>query len=202
MKKVFLVSNYPAVQYSNMMEEAGWEIVKKPMLADLLLFIGGADVSPALYNEPQLSCTHTDPDRDKVEQMLFDEFNVRVPMAGICRGAQFLHVMCGGKLWQDVTNHAKASGHMALDLTTDSELSVTSTHHQMMCHNCGDLLMTGLVDSCEIKLPDRSLVKAKTQVEAILHPQEHVLCYQPHPEMASVGSECRKTFLRYLEYIL
>lgn len=98
----------------------------------LVVFTGGADVHPAMYGEAKNPRTISTPDRDYKEQALFDRINKRkIPMVGICRGAQFLTVMNGGSLIQHVTNHTITGTHRIC--TVDGEqIEVTSTHHQMM----------------------------------------------------------------------
>lgn len=98
---------------------------------NLLVFVGGSDVTPSLYGENNVHSI-TDYARDRFE---LDVFNfakaVGLPMLGICRGAQFLHTMMGGSLWQDVTDHC--CQHSIRDvLTGDIIDDTTSTHHQMV----------------------------------------------------------------------
>jgi len=52
-------------------------------------------------------------------------------MVGICRGSQFLTVMSGGRLFQDVSGHAIMGTHL-IKFKDGSSLGITSTHHQMM----------------------------------------------------------------------
>ena len=72
-----------------------------------LLLTGGADVDPALYNEPIAGSTDLDPARDAMEQAAWREAERRaVPVFGICRGFQVINVFSGGSLLQDVPSHA------------------------------------------------------------------------------------------------
>lgn len=79
-----------------------------------LLFEGGADVQPYLYGQENRKST-CHPARDRFEVYLYHlavEFGI--PMLGICRGHQFLNVMRGGTLYQDLTADYKGqhiSGH-------------------------------------------------------------------------------------------
>src|SRR3546814_14796091 len=53
-----------------------------------------------------------------------------IPMLGVCRGAQFLNVMPGGKLYQDVDNHV--GDHPIYDPQNKRVIpNVSSIHHQM-----------------------------------------------------------------------
>lgn len=99
--------------------------------AELVVFTGGTDVNPELYGQKQTRHTPVvDITRDKEEQKVFEACKEwDVPMLGICRGAQFLHVMNGGKLWQHVTGHC--GSHDIVDIEKDVLVRATSTHHQM-----------------------------------------------------------------------
>ena len=96
----------------------------------LCVFTGGEDVHPSYYGEEQGDNTYTNISRDKFEKVIFDTcVKNDIPMVGICRGAQFLTVMNGGRLHQHVNNHT--IGHMIKTLD-GKEFYVSSTHHQMM----------------------------------------------------------------------
>lgn len=98
--------------------------------SDCVLFTGGSDVGPHLYNETQSAKTSTNPARDKFEVWLAKRcISDGKMMLGICRGAQFLCVMAGGKLIQDVQGHTQSHG---IDDIFGNHLVITSTHHQMM----------------------------------------------------------------------
>lgn len=113
--------------------------------ADVVMFTGGADVSPRLYNEPVGQYTSTNWNRDQNELEIF-EFAVDhgIKMLGICRGSQFLTVMAGGKLVQDVTDHGRSHAIYSIECPELDELDkpfdyingqsviMSSTHHQMM----------------------------------------------------------------------
>ena len=87
-----------------LMAEAGWVRSVTIDEADLVVFGGGADISPELYGQEPLPQTYFDEDRDTHEIWAYNKcVTSKIPMFGICRGAQFLHAMNGGKLWQDVS---------------------------------------------------------------------------------------------------
>lgn len=98
--------------------------------ADLVVFLGGADIDPQLYGEKALGCTHFNPTQDQAEIDAFTEaLHAGVPSFGICRGMQFLHAMSGGKLYQDVRNHTGT--HNIVDVETGAIIRASSMHHQM-----------------------------------------------------------------------
>jgi hypothetical protein len=99
------------------------------------MFTGGTDVNPALYGEPAHPKTQApDNERDKGEKLVFQEsVSLGRRMIGICRGAQFLCVMAGGKLVQ----HQENSGRHLLTIHDDApdtsdfgNMLVVSDHHQ------------------------------------------------------------------------
>lgn len=108
---------------------------KKPEEADVVVFAGGSDVNPQLYGEDPHPQTEFDEKRDAADVALYNTcFEQGIPMLGICRGAQFLHVMNGGKLYQHVDNHGRA--HFMVDAVTKISIeTVSSVHHQMVIPN-------------------------------------------------------------------
>lgn len=72
---------------------------------DGILLAGGADVDPGLYGEARKEDHNVkvDPDRDKFEFNWLDRaLLLRVPVLGICRGAQVVNVQFRGTLYQDL----------------------------------------------------------------------------------------------------
>ncbi|WP_151734117.1 gamma-glutamyl-gamma-aminobutyrate hydrolase family protein ['Paenibacillus yunnanensis' Narsing Rao et al. 2020] len=71
---------------------------------DGLLFAGGHDVSPALYQEPVSDlCGAVCHERDLLERRLFQlALAADMPLFGICRGIQLFNALLGGKLVQDL----------------------------------------------------------------------------------------------------
>ncbi len=74
--------------------------------ATALLLTGGADLQPCLYGEARLAEAQVDEPqlgRDQLEwDLLAEAQNRRLPVFGICRGHQLLHVFLGGSLYQDI----------------------------------------------------------------------------------------------------
>lgn len=178
----------------NMFYDAGWRGTRDPMMADLLVFTGGADISPSLYHEkPITQCGAPDLTRDKVEREAFDTGkNFEIPMVGICRGAQILNALNGGRLWQDVDGHR--GNHKARDLFTNEIFEVTSTHHQMMrpTHEAVVIAIAeadpNLSSLCTYKRADGIEIEPSTKdidPEVVFYESTKSLCFQPHPEYNS-----------------
>lgn len=73
-------------------------------LCDGLMLSGGPDINPEIYGEkPHEKCNNIAPSRDKTESRLFKLFREQnKPVFAICRGAQLVNALMGGKLHQDI----------------------------------------------------------------------------------------------------
>jgi hypothetical protein len=152
--------------------------------AEVVLFTGGADVSPHLYGEKNYGLSSVQPERDDREVALYRRFSRRgLPMLGICRGAQFLTVMSGGKLYQDVSGHATMVGH---NITTDTgqRFIISSTHHQMMRPAHPYVLLAWSERRSRRYMTHQGDVGPDMDVdpEIVWYPKTKSLCIQGHPE--------------------
>lgn len=123
--RVYVVGG--ANYYANWLPDI--EIVDTIKHCDLVLFTGGEDVSPTLYDEPAHTETCSNRKRDIYEKRMFTlAKNQNKKMLGICRGSQFLCVMNGGKLVQHQQNNRYVHDIFIGD--NADIITVTSTHHQ------------------------------------------------------------------------
>ncbi len=120
---------------------------------DGLVLQGGADVAPESYGESPIRPEWSgDRERDVYEIALIHACIAwKIPVLGICRGAQILNVALGGTLWQDIeTQHPGHRIHRdwnvydlnvhQISIEPDSTLSrwyggatsgqINSVHHQ------------------------------------------------------------------------
>ena len=199
--KVYIVNSSYA--YERMFETAGWDVVYGPLTANLIQFTGGEDVSPCLYGEQRHPHTGDNLERDLWEAGYFAfAHRMGIPMAGICRGGQFLNVMSGGRMYQHVSAHATGKNHTLQDRETGKVISVSSTHHQMM--RVGDkgksVAVARLGGFKEYVLDGRAIrdVDHEPDQEVVYYPHTEALCFQPHPEFFGPGHEC---FEYYFELI-
>lgn len=197
MPSVYIVGGDYSVKH--MFEQSGWGIVGQVDKASLLCFTGGNDVSPVLYGERRHPTTGCNWDRDVREMELFEQgLKHSIPMVGICRGGQFLNVMCGGQLYQDVDGHAICGAHIAFrtDSDTDRPYYVTSTHHQMMKpSNKGNVLVVaGSIR--EVRTFDT--IAYIRGIECVLYTRQKCLCFQPHPEF-NRAIDTRELFFDLIE---
>lgn len=193
-------------QYLKMFYDAGMKGAKNVEDADIICFTGGEDVDPALYGEEPIPETFFNSKRDAVEAGIYaDALAAKKPMIGICRGAQFLNVMNGGKLWQDVNNHACHNGHIVVDMVTgEIRHNMTSTHHQQMRPtDAAEILAVAEISTRKVSMSE---VISRDQgefddIEVVWYPDSLSLCFQPHPEFQH--GECRNYFLDLVDnYIL
>jgi putative glutamine amidotransferase len=176
-----------------MFNNLGFTVVDSIYAAQVLCFTGGADVSPSLYGEDKHPRTSVNAIRDEEEVAIYKfALNRRIPMVGICRGAQFLHIMNGGSLYQDVDNHAIYGTHEAIDILTQEVVDVTSTHHQMMRNaGEGEVVCTANLSTRKEYMSDNGVKKDnnfKEDLEVVWHKSTRCLCFQPHPELEGADS--------------
>jgi putative glutamine amidotransferase len=170
------------------------ELTRDAPVAELLqrldgvVISGGADVDPSAYGaEPSPGLGHVEPERDAWELAIIAEaVRTGVPVLGICRGAQLLHIHFGGTLTQHV-DLDEGVGHPRFDEdrsqrchavrfqpgTLAAELygtatDVNSLHHQVINAD-GSTTASGHADDGVI--------------EAIEVPGATVFGVQWHPEM-------------------
>lgn len=116
-----------------------------------LVLTGGPDVNPEKYGQAERSneC-FIDPERDSLEFPIFEKAReLKLPILGICRGAQVINVALGGTLYVDIpTDHPSdvrhqstpdgdsrhaievVAGSLLKKITKASEGTVNSAHHQ------------------------------------------------------------------------
>lgn len=171
-------------------KELKWQQVKNIEEADVVFFPGGADVNPELYGERNVA-SFIDPYSDNIDLKHWNLSANKIKI-GICRGSQFLNVMNGGSLWQDVNNHT--SKHQAMDTETGQTLRVTSTHHQMMRPTSNAKILM-IAYKATHKLAEKENinnlypVKEQPDIEAVYYPETRSLCCQFHPEYGNSTPE-------------
>lgn len=164
----------------------------------LACFGGGADVHPSLYGHVNIaSGVGPKPSyRDIAEQVMFNKLvNLKIPIFGICRGAQLVCALSGGALIQDVSNHATGRTHPII--TKDGrEILMSSYHHQMMMPMKVEHELVawstnlssniGAWDSRKMVVPKEFWDK---EPEIVYFPKVNALAVQGHPEFMSMDSE-------------
>lgn len=201
---------YDENTYVLMWQRQGHEVIpiEDILDADVVQFTGGADVSPELYDEVPHPSTSTSPMRDDYEIQVFNTcLENQIPMVGICRGGQFLNVMNGGGLWQNVDKHAIGGTHMAVDVSTGRMIPVTSTHHQMMRPSEeGQVLMVASESTHLEKMQNGGIVTVPARrgedIEAVWYPETECFCFQPHPEYMQSDSPCQQWYFQQINELI
>lgn len=192
--------------YGSMFQAAGWGLTNVVARADLIQFTGGEDVTPSLYGEEKHQYTGNSFERDLYEAGYFAVARrMGIPMAGICRGGQFLNVMSGGKMYQHVSAHATGRTHPLTDLATGREVNVSSTHHQMMRVGADGVLLAeaNLGGFKEWVDANGEVQRAGVgpDVEVVYYDSTKALCFQPHAEFFEPGHECFDYYFELIERV-
>jgi len=186
MKNVYIVDGNN--QYSALFTFLGFSITHKLEKADLVCFTGGEDVTPSVYGDKRHPLTGSNVIRDSYELQVFAKAKeLKTPCVGICRGAQFLNVMSGGRMYQHVTKHCNS--HYLTDEETGEKIYVSSTHHQMMMPGEGATLVASGNEKGDREWYDGQVAKrdiSDKDIEVLFYPETQSLCFQPHPEFDSV----------------
>lgn len=195
---VFVIDG--ASSYERLFLSLGYHVVRDIREAQLVCFTGGEDVTPYLYGNATHATTHHNPYRDEKERNIFTEcLENKIPMVGICRGAQFLNVMSGGRMYQDVTLHTRS--HEITDVLTGEVVYVSSTHHQMMMPSDKALLVASSTLGGSREWYDGEVFKrdiSKEDIEVVYYKETNCLCFQPHPEFTSAEYFGMKVYFQAL----
>lgn len=163
-----------------------------------VVITGGHDIDPVLYAaEPEIQPRH-DPERDALEAAIIDHaLQQRLPLLGICRGAQLLNARCGGNLLQELRSLRRmtsnrwtvlplktllvSEGSRLQQLLETSQGRINSLHNQAI-----DRVGQGL------QVSGRDLDSIIQAVEATDHP--FLLGVQWHPEFLLLQRRQRRLF--------
>lgn len=164
------------------------DFMQHPKDYKLVLFTGGADVSPYLYNDasPKGICCCSS-DRDRTELLIAEHaLEHGILMCGICRGSQFLNVFAGGRMMHHVNGHAGGRLHGMAANIFDNPINVNTLHHQMIILP-EDGLLVGWADKSrsDIYIGRNDEVEdwQAVETEAIILPRTKSFGVQYHPEM-------------------
>lgn len=200
-RKIYVVGR--SLDYANWMKG---ELTSKLEEADLVVFTGGEDVTPDLYNEPVHPRTSSSVNRDKQEVKEYSAArSLNKKMIGICRGSQLLCVLAGGKLVQHQDNPLFIH---PIETIGGQTIEVTSSHHQAQypyilnpdsykllawTKNLSKYHEDGYKK--EIDLPEDK------EAEIVLYPKINALGIQGHPEWM-FGEKKHEKSLEYLNELL
>jgi len=178
-------------------------LTARPQEVALVVFTGGDDVTPTLYGENRHFSTCFNLRRDTYETEMFNQaYKHNIPCVGICRGAQFLCVMSGGKLVQDIGGH----GGCLHDIRTNDGrvLEVNSSHHQMQLPSNDSVLLAW----SEKRLSNRYMngddenLDCEKEIECVYYPRINAVGIQGHPEYFWGRGERDHPFVKYSQEIV
>lgn len=161
-----------------------YQVVDEAADADAFVWTGGQDIGTSLYHENHINDARFSKVsfRDQMEKEYFDKYP-GVARIGVCRGAQLLCVLSGGRLWQHVDGHFQT--HKMLDLRTNKLYDTTSIHHQMMIPP-EDAEIIAVADKSTFKVSAAGKFSsedlAEPDIEVIYIPRTRSFCIQGHPE--------------------
>lgn len=181
---------------------------------DGILFAGGEDVDPEFYHETKKYPTvNASRERDLFEFDLLDRaLRARMPVFGICRGAQMINVKYGGSLYQDLKSDRMPDSETEPYLEHRQQpVPRTEATHGVTVTDAGALLARVLHGSCRvnsmhhqaIRVVGRGLrVSARAEdglVEAIESGDgAFLLAVQWHPEELVERAEQRRIFEMFI----
>lgn len=205
MRKIYVVG--PDSHYINWMEGNLTSSIEQ---ANFVVFTGGEDISPYLYDDNSHPSTWSAPVRDEHDLLEYNKAkSLKIPVVGICRGSQLLCVISGGKLIQDQADIERM--HL-IECVDGQHLLMNSMHHQaqypflLPAEQYKLLAWTKGISSYhkngndkEMHLPDGK------EAEIVYYPKINGLGIQGHPEimMKDYGVDANSTkTIDYLRELL
>lgn len=176
-----------------------------PDKADLVVFAGGEDVNPIYYDEEAHPQTSFNTKRDEQDMLLYAHcLDKGIPMLGICRGAQFLWVMNGGKLYQHIDHHV--GDHPMYDVRKKTTIDrVSSVHHQCCIRNSdigAEVIAEASVAKERWRNKTDKTVGTMADVEAFFIRDTCCLGIQGHPEYKGYDQFLKWTFEQINDLII
>lgn len=169
--------------------------------AKALILWGGEDIATSLYNEQSVYSFSKWglSRRDSIERdLVWRAVDLGIPILGVCRGAQLLCALDGGKLWQHVDNHAGQDHNVTL--ASGETIRTNSLHHQMMrplAHN--EVLGWSSDVLSPVKLSELGQHLSKDpEPEIVYFPKMKALGVQGHPEYTGKTAEGLRKFTKQL----
>lgn len=194
---------HPHIHLRMFLNHGGFVAAPSIAEADYIVWTGGDDISPHLYNQKPIDGIEWNNELDNSDTAAYNlaRASARDPiLIGICRGGQFLNVMNGGQLWQHVDGHNDHYDHICYDVETKEQITLNSVHHQQMIIGPEGNLLTWTEISTRKENYQRVWSNRQghsLDVEAVWYPKTQCLCFQPHPEYPNAVST-REYFWRLL----
>jgi len=172
------------------------EDIRDGMELDALVVWGGEDISPSLYGDRVADLCGAGASlsqRDRVEAAAMAEAIERgIPIIGVCRGAQLLCAVAGGRLIQHVDGHTRNHSITTYD---GRKIISSSVHHQMMYPFDVDHKMIAWATDKRSNVyiignnESDPLMKHHVEPEIVWFPKIKGLAIQGHPEFHNPTDE-------------
>jgi putative glutamine amidotransferase len=175
---------------------------------DGLLFAGGEDVDPELYDEMlRYDSVHTNRARDDFEMGLLDKaLPARLPILGICRGIQMINVKFGGTLYQDL------AGDTTIEQEHKQQGSRSAPTHSVTLTDPESRLANVFQGSCRVNsLHHQAIKRLGRGLKVTVHSEDglpeaveaaddypFLLAVQWHPEEMAAVPEQRALLQQFL----
>ena len=163
------------------------QITKYCTIAPLVL-MGGTDINPKLYGQiplPQVDEPDFDRDDKELKQIEF-AIKHKMPIIGICRGAQLLCVAAGGTLFQHSVGHNTSHEVIVRGIVSDQPIKikdVAADHHQIMrCEETVHKIYGFANKETKVWHEDGTIESITIVPEIVFFPKINALAIQPHPE--------------------
>lgn len=180
-RKIYVIGG--AFGYANWMNGRQTHNIEE---ADLVVGIGGADISPHYYNDSDSGLLWTAPYTDSFEHKYYQKaISLGKKIVGICKGMQWGTVLAGGKLFQDIDH---PGGH-PIQTFDGQYLLCNSLHHNMarlddLKENEDYKLLAWANKLSPIHITGtKENLPCEKEPEVILYPKINFLGWQGHPEM-------------------
>jgi len=150
----------------------------------MVLFTGGADITPSVYGHEKSKLTRNSEMRDYHEKYVFKTaVEYDIPMVGICRGLQWLNVMAGGFMIQHADGHNLVNNHH-VKTYENVEFAVNTLHHQMCVPppNAFVLAVASRPRSSRYMIDGRKTFENPIEIEACYYQNINAFGVQWHPE--------------------
>ena len=156
-----------------------------------LFLWGGEDIATSLYGERPNKYVHAfKPSARDIREiaMIRRAQQVGLPIIGICRGAQLMCAIAGGRLMQHIEGHTTHSHKVTLLDEGDVEVTSNSCHHQMMIpEKWGELLAVSGPTAAVGEFNEEH--KLEYVPEVVYFPTLNGLGIQSHPEWGNCSTE-------------
>ena len=168
-----------------------------------VVITGGHDVEPVLYAQESQVTPRYDPERDAFESAVIDDALTRkLPLLGICRGAQLLNVRLGGNLYQELRSRRKhTSNHRTIFPLKTLQVKKSSRLHSLL--DTSTLRINSLHNQGINRLGRTLQVSGRDLdniVQAVEDPQSRFLLgVQWHPEFLLYIKRQRQLFRALVE---